>query len=299
VCIFGPACGVPACHARHIKVSTIRLAIRLPEHLHELLLAELSELDFEAFEVENDTLLAYAPAARWDDVRREHLERALYSLGQALILEEELIPDTNWNARWEASIQPIDVPPFLIKPSWHPLRPEYEGRIVLEIDPKMSFGTGYHASTRLALGFLPALVRGGECVLDAGCGTGILALAALKLGAARAIGFDIDPWARTNAEENAERNGLADRFDIREGSLEVVPEHEFDLVLANINRNALIDLLPDFHSRLIQGGHLVLAGLLTEDRETMLRHAADSGFHLLSEATEDDWWAAAARRDEG
>jgi ribosomal protein L11 methyltransferase len=273
---------------------TVKLSIRLPLHLQELALADLADLDFDAFEEGEDGFVAYAPAARWNDVKREHVERMLASLGAPVSLEEEIIPDENWNARWEASIQPLEVGPFLVKPSWHHVDPLDDARIILEIDPKMSFGTGYHPSTRFALRFLPGIVRGGELVLDAGCGTGILALAALKLGARDAIGFDIDPWASVNAEENAARNGLASRFEVREGSLEVVPESGFDIVLANINRNVLLDLLPALTGRLRASGVLVLAGLLREDRAVMIAALERVGRHIDVEATEDEWWAAVA-----
>jgi ribosomal protein L11 methyltransferase len=273
---------------------TVKLSIRVPLHLQELALADLAELDFDAFEENEDGLVAYAPAAGWTDAKREHVERMLTALGAPASLEEEIIPEENWNARWEASIQPLAVGPFLVKPSWHHVDPLDDARIILEIDPKMSFGTGYHPSTRLALRFLPDIVRGGEGVLDAGCGTGILALAALKLGARRAIGFDIDPWARVNAAENAARNHLESRFEVREGSLEVVPEDGFDIVLANINRNVLLDLLPGLDSRLQTSGVLVLAGLLREDRDVMVEALDRLDLHIDLEATEEEWWAAVA-----
>jgi len=164
----------------------------------------------------------------------------------------------------------------------------------------MSFGTGYHESTRLVLRFLPGLVGGdassGERVLDAGTGTGVLAIAALKLGAASAIGFDIDPWAQTNATENALLNGVADRFEVREGSLDAVPETGFDLVLANINRNALLGLMPTFAAKLAPEGRLVLAGLLRTDRDVMLAAVRAAGLAVYDEATENEWWSLIATR---
>jgi ribosomal protein L11 methyltransferase len=149
-----------------------------------------------------------------------------------------------------------------------------------------------HESTRLVLRFLPALVRGGERVLDAGTGTGVLAIAALKLGADSAVGFDIDPWAQVNAVENALLNGVGDRFEVREGSLDTVPEDGFDLVLANINRNALLGMLPGLAAKLADGGRLVLAGLLQTDRETMREAIRDAGLALYDEAAEGEWWSA-------
>jgi len=273
-------------------VPTLALAVRLPERYHEFLIAELADLGFHAFEEEADRVTAYGPAERWDDVSRQHVEGWLYAHGLPVELEEAVAPEENWNARWEATIQPQPVGRFLIKPSWHDVPPEHADKTVLEIDPKMAFGTGYHPSTRLALRFLPGIVPAGARVLDAGTGTGVLALAALALGAAHAIGFDIDPWAQVNAEENAERNGFAGRLDVREGSLETVPETGFDLVLANINRNVLLDMLPELAGRLVASGRIVLAGLLVEDRADVLAAAEAAGLALYDEATEGEWWAA-------
>src|SRR5690606_25997713 len=219
-------------------------------------------------------------ATRWSDVRREQVERWLRAHDLPVAMEERIVAEENWNARWEETIRPLAVGRFLIKPTWADVPPEHADRLLLEIDPKMSFGTGYHESTRLALGFLPALVRGGERVLDAGTGTGVLAIAALKLGAASALGFDIDPWASVNATENAYLNGVADRFEVREASLDAVPETGFGLVLANINRNALLAMLPGFAAKLAPGGRLLLAGLLRTDREAMLAAVEAAGLYL-------------------
>jgi ribosomal protein L11 methyltransferase len=271
---------------------TLALTVRLPERYHEFLIAELSDLGFTAFEEGTEAITAYGPAERWDDVGRQQVEGWLYGHGLPIELSEEVAPEENWNARWEASIEPLPVGRFLIKPTWHPVPPEHADKVILEIDPKMAFGTGYHPSTRMALRFLPGIVQEGARVLDAGTGTGVLALAALKLGADHAIGFDIDPWASVNAAENAERNGLAERFEVREGSLEVVPERGFDLVLANINRNTLIDMLPVLAEWTVPGGYIVLAGLLREDRRAVLAAAEAAGLSLYDEASEAEWWSA-------
>ena len=276
-------------------MQTLILTVHAPAELHELLIAELSDLDFTAFEEAEGRIIAYGPANRWSDASRQQVEAWLHGSGLPVSMEEEIAPDINWNERWEASIEPLPVGPFLIVPSWKDVGEAPAGLEILQIDPKMAFGTGYHASTRLALRFLPDVVHGGEKVLDAGCGTGILALAALKLGAGSAVGFDFDPWARINAEENAERNGLDGRLVVREGSTETVPERDFDLVLANINRNALLAMLPWLRDARRGDGPIVLAGLLVEDRERVLAEAEAAGLDLQAEAAEDEWWSCVLR----
>lgn len=279
-------------------MSTIELTIYVGEDWQELLIADLLDIDFEAFWQEEGYLKAYIPAPRWDDTKREQLEQWLAQRGIYSPIEERVVEKQNWNRQWEETIQPVAVGPFLIKPTWSAVRPEHAGLIVLEIDPKMSFGTGYHESTRLALRFLPGLVHGGERVLDAGTGTGVLAIAALKLGALSAVAFDIDEWAQVNAVENFLLNDVSESVSFRCGSLEVVPEDDFDIVLANINRNVLIELLPGFSEKMHTGSRLVLSGLLTEqDRDIMLETAAAEDFIIMRESTEGEWWAGDFRYD--
>ena len=285
---MGSTTGAPA----FVRMKTVELVLSVPDRYHEFLIAELSDLDFESFVADDDQVTAYAPASRWNQVRREEIERWLRMHGLPDRFGERIVPDENWNARWEETIRPLAVGRFLIRPTWAETPPEHADKVLLEIDPKMSFGTGYHESTRLALGFVPALIEGGERVLDAGTGTGVLAVAALKLGAASALGFDIDPWAHVNATENALLNGVADRFEVREGGLDVVPEAGFDVIFANINRNVLLEMLPGFAAKLTAAGRLVLAGLLHTDRETMVAAVEAAGLALYDEATEGEWWSA-------
>lgn len=273
---------------------TIALTVRLPDEFHEMLIAELADLGFDAFERMDGALIAHGMPSIWTDTAREALARWLRARSLPEEFEEEAIVQENWNERWEESITPIVVGRFLIAPTWAEV-PARNAKTLLRIDPKMSFGTGYHASTRLVLRWLPGLVRDGMRVLDAGTGTGILAIAALKLGAAEAIGFDIDPWAVTNATENASLNGVTEQMEIREGGLEVVPEIGFGLVVANINLNVLEALLPDLTGKLGDNGRLVLAGLLKTDRDPIVEAFASARLTLHDESTEDEWWSCVVR----
>jgi ribosomal protein L11 methyltransferase len=275
---------------------TVALTVALPDAYHELLIAELADLGFDAFEQEDGAVVAHGPAAVWTGVAREAVEEWLHVRGLPVAITERTMLAVNWNARWEATVRPIPVGPFVVAPTWAEVPPEHAGKTLLLIDPKMSFGTGYHESTRLALRFLPGLVRGGERVLDAGTGTGILAIAALRLGAREALGFDIDPWSTENAAENAALNGVSDRFEVREGSVEVVAETGFDLVLANIHLEVLRELLPLLVEKLADGGRLVLAGLLEMQREPMVEAAEAAGLTLYDEATEGEWWACVCEK---
>jgi ribosomal protein L11 methyltransferase len=274
----------------------MEVRIPVPDALQELLIADLLDLDFEGFVQEDDLILAFIPPARWNDVARENIERWLEAHHLVPHLVERVIEPQNWNSTWEETIRPVSVPPFLIKPTWASTPPEYQDSILLEIDPKMSFGTGYHESTRLMLRLMPNVVRTGQRVLDAGTGTGVLAIATLKLGASKALGFDIDEWAFDNATENALINGVAERFSVRIGGMEVVSESDFDTILANINLNALIEMLPSFAAKLRPDGVLVMSGVLLTDRPMLRPVIADAGFDVISEAEEGEWWAVVVRR---
>ncbi len=270
---------------------TLRLAVTAPPEAREALVARLAAAGFDAFEDAPAALVAYAPVGTVD---RDAVAEALGAAGlSALAATETTVPDQNWNAAWEATIQPTRVGPFVVAPTWADLPPDLAALTVLRIDPKMAFGTGYHESTRLALGLIAGRVPAGARVLDVGAGTGVLALAALTTGAASAVGVDIDPWSVENARENAALNGVADRFENRLGSIEEVPETGFDLVLANILRVILVPMMPDLAAHLAPGGRLIVAGILQSERVVMIAAAAASGLALADEATENEWWAGA------
>ncbi len=272
-------------------MDTVELKVYVEEEWQEFLIAELGDLDFVVFRQDVAAVNAYIPARHWNDVKREHVENWLRSHGLIVPVEESVIRSENWNERWEETVQPIAIGPFLVKPTWAQIPQEHLSKILLEIDPKMSFGTGYHASTRLALRFLQDLVKEGDHVLDAGAGTGILAIAAVKLGAEWAVAFDNDPWSQQNAIENFYLNQVDAQIAFRNGSIDQVPEEGFDLILANINRNALLAMLPVFAQKTRPGGHVVLAGLLQRDRARMLTAATGLGLVAVKDEAEREWWA--------
>ena len=260
-----------------------------PADIAEQLVAELSEIGAEGFEERDGGIcVAYVPEAAW--ALSEGDIRSLMNDHGVGIESVEYFGDRNWNEEWEATIQPIDVAPFRIRASWHGT-PTPEDRIELIIDPKMSFGTGYHETTRLMLRALPRFVKGGERVLDAGTGTGVLGIAALKLGASTCFGFDIDEWSTDNAGENAQRNGVDSIFHVVEGDQSVVPGGAYDVVLANINRNALLAMKNDLLSFLAPEGALGLAGLLVTDREDVMEELHARPVTVVAESTEGEWWS--------
>jgi ribosomal protein L11 methyltransferase len=280
--------------------SHIELAIGTETAAFDTITGALSIEGFEGFWEDGKILRAYIGEERWHPDRLEDLRRTLTRIATDLSLAPPsltLTPVTerNWNRSWEETIRPIRVTArIVIAPTWHPFTAG-PGDIVLTIDPKMSFGTGYHETTRLVLGLLERHLTPGARVLDAGTGTGILAIAALKLGAASALGFDIDEWSYVNAIENARLNGVSGLFTVRQGDLPSVTESGFDLIAANIQKNVIEEMLPGLVSRLSTSGTLLVSGLLAGDRDSILAALTGGGLALVDERRDGEWIAFAGK----
>jgi ribosomal protein L11 methyltransferase len=268
----------------------LEIAIEIPSDFQEILISELMDLDFDGFEQYDDHLLAYIPQSRFNEVSREYIESWIVVQRVPCVWRGERVYEpTNWNEEWEKTIQPMLVGSFFVRPTWTPVETP-EGAHLLEIDPKMAFGTGYHETTRSMLRMLPKAVFGGETVLDIGTGTGILAIAALKLGAISAFGFDIDEWSSVNATENALINAVTDRFEVKEGSFETIPNGVvYDVVLANVNRNMLLETAAKITELVRDGGTLLLSGLLDVDEEVICNSPEYAALNLTERMQENEW----------
>ncbi len=280
--------------------SHIELAIGTDSAAFDTITGALSIEGFEGFWEDGTILRAYIGNDRWHPDRLDGLREKLTRIAAELSLPPPTltltpVTERNWNRSWEETIRPIRVTDrIVIAPTWHPFTAG-PGDIVLTIDPKMSFGTGYHETTRLMLGLLERHMTAGARVLDAGTGTGVLAIAALKLGAASAIGFDIDEWSFANAAENALLNELSGRFTIRQGDLSVIPESGFDLIVANIQKNVIEEMLPGLVSRLTPAGTLLVSGLLAGDRDSTIAALTGAGLAIADERRAGEWIAFAGR----
>ncbi|MCC7439797.1 MAG: 50S ribosomal protein L11 methyltransferase [Armatimonadetes bacterium] len=212
--------------------------------------------------------------------------------GAALRIETTSVEEQNWNAEFEASLQPVRIGSgLIITQSWQPEEAD-EGVMQVVIDPKMSFGTGHHESTRLISQLLMNLDPAGKRVLDIGTGTGVLAIVAALRGAAQTIAFDNNEWAVANTLENVALNGVANQIDVRQCELEGIAEGEFDIILANLHRNIIIQLLPGIVQRMGKQSPLLLtSGVLIEDYQSLLDEAANHGLAPIDEARENEWVA--------
>ncbi len=280
-----------------MKKSYRNIRFQIPERLQEVLIARLLDFGFIGFQQKDEELEAWIGSDDFTDAMGNELKQWLYTQpDDCRVLEEQVCEERNWNTEWEKTIRPQIIGRFCIRPTWSG-QALPEGIVPITIDPKMTFGTGYHETTRLMLQMIPGRVRPGARILDVGTGTGVLAIAALKSGGYRATGIDIDPWSYDNAMENAQRNDVKDRFDIRTGSVEILQQEErFDLVLANINTSVLLDLADMLIQLLSMDGYLLISGMLEGDGETILNHPAYSSLELLETARENEWVAMGFRK---
>lgn len=281
--------------------SHVEIDITCPAFLFDTIIGMLTLEGVEGFWEDGDILKCYIPAAQWHPSRLERLRDQVAHVARTQGLPSPRMTVTslaerNWNEEWEASIQPIKVTDrIVIAPTWHPYTAQGD-EIVLTIDPKMSFGTGYHETTRLMLRLLEKHVRPGIRLVDVGTGTGVLAIAAMRLGASSAVGVDIDEWSFENAIENVKLNGLSASIVIALGGVEVIPDEQFDLIAANIQRNVIEGMIGQLLLRLKTGGVLLLSGLLLIDRDPLVSFLSRSGLTIAEEITENEWIAFACRR---
>ena len=218
--------------------------------------------------------------------------------GQPVDLGWHWQPHEEWAETWRRGLRPTRVSRRItVAPTWN-VPPEPDGGVLIILDPGVAFGTARHASTRCALRLLDAAVRQGVAVADVGTGSGILAIAAARLGAAHVLAVDSDPLACRAARENVLANRAGDVVDVRER--EVSPDwlagrHPLDGVAANIERGVLTALLPGFAAALVPGGWLLVSGLPAEESGDFAYEAAPFGFRLLDDDAEDGWWAGTFR----
>ncbi|HUL43197.1 MAG TPA: 50S ribosomal protein L11 methyltransferase [Bacteroidota bacterium] len=279
----------------------LELCITANPGLQELLLPVLLELGCDRFMNTDSTLFCYTTKDQWTPEAARRLEqecrRVLGTSSDYSRITCREIPEENWNAQWEKTIQPVTVGKrFIITPSWHPV-PDDHDRIVIQIDPKMSFGTGYHETTRLVLQLLEHMNLKGKSVLDVGTGTGILAIASAKLGAARVVGTDIDEWAISNSRENIIANRVTTVVEITDRELKTFPVSTFDVIVSNITLNSHIEMLDSYRSILKSPGRLLLSGLLVSDAPSMREQLIRRNFTVDRELNEHEWAAISARKD--
>lgn len=273
----------------------IELSVNISnEEQGEIITALLADYPFEAFDGDETQLRAYIQLAEWE-VCRDEVEQLLSE--QQLSFSAAQVEQQNWNAEWESEWEAVDVGgerPLRIRASHH--EPALEGVLDVVIAPRMSFGTGHHTTTALMAQTIASMGVEGQSGLDMGCGTGVLAIVAIGCGAERMMAVDIDDWACDSCRDSMELSGVAERIDVRCGSIDAVRGEHYDFVVANINRNILIDMMPSFAELLGAGGRLLMSGFLVEDVAIIESKAAAYGFESVEQKSRDGWAVVMCRK---
>ncbi len=259
---------------------------------NEILIALLGEYAFDTFE-ENDTgIKAFIPENEF----KASVERKVNSLSKKFnfTFEVEHIAYKNWNEEWEKNYDPIEVENFVgVRADFHPAFTNVEHELV--INPKMAFGTGHHSTTYMVMKLMREIDFKNKKVFDFGCGTGILAILAERLGAKEIFAIDIEPASHENTIVNCERNHTP-LVKVACGTLADVPLERYDIILANINRNIILQSLPDLEKRIATNGLLVISGILNVDEEIITNEAKKFDFRRIKTEQRNNWSAIVFER---
>lgn len=276
----------------------IECADELLQPARELLSAAACEAGFEAFEDTDNGIAGYVQRPLYD---KEALDAAIADYmpeGTSVTYNIEEVPDQDWNQDWEdQGFEPIGVSDHLViydaKHTDMSMFAGDDGVMRIFIEARNAFGTGTHQTTRMILRRLLGMDLADKSVLDCGCGTGILGIVASRLGANRVLGYDIDEWSSENAKHNATLNGV-DNLDVLLGDASVLDgvKEEFDVVIANINRNILLNDMTAFGSHLKTGGRLILSGFYETDVPMLEQAAKNNGLTIIDVVTDGEWACA-------
>ena len=251
----------------------------------EILIAELGAVGFESFTENDNGVIAYIQKNDWHDNILDDIQ-LLQSEEVTISYNVEEIEQVNWNSEWEKNFEPIQVDGLVsIRAPFHE-NPNLKYDIVIE--PKMSFGTGHHETTHLMIQHLMDMDLTGKSVLDMGCGTGILAIFAEMKGASKLDAIDIDTWCYENSLENVERNNCH-HIQVFEGDASLLKSKKYDMIIANINRNILLQDIGAYVKSLNDNGTLLLSGFYTEDIPVILKEAKIHNLKLEKQLERNNW----------
>lgn len=222
------------------------------------------------------------------------------------MIEASQTEDKDWINNWKEYFHQFSVDDILIKPSWEDVKPEDQGKLLIQIDPGTAFGTGMHETTQMCIRQIRKYVTDRTVLLDVGTGSGILSIVGLKLGAAAAVGTDLDPCAISAAKENMEVNGIAEeRFTVMEGNLiddrkiqDLVGYETYDMAVANILAEVLVPLTPVIVGCLKKGGIYITSGIIDNKEETVVEAVKSAGLTILEVTRQGEWVSVTARKDQ-
>lgn len=269
-------------------MSYLNVHLQIPNKEYiPIFVAELSEVGFESFQEFENKIEAYILEKDFDPKQLEGVLKRYKGQIDCKVEKIEKLEDQNWNALWESNFDPVRVGDRLIvKALFHEIEREYPYTITIQ--PKMSFGTGHHETTWLMLDTMLDIDFSDKAIFDYGAGTAILSIAAEKLRAKSVFAVDIDEWAYENAKENLELNDCQ-KIEVRQGGIELVYGKEFDCILANINKNVILQSLELLNVCLKTGGEILFSGLLLSDKEELLAKMQENHWTIEAVKERGNW----------
>ena len=267
----------------------IGLHVKCPENLREIVLAELSQLSFSTFEETAEGISAYCEDDEW----KEEGVKNIISKYNSCSYNYEKIDKVNWNEEWEKNYDPtIIADQCIVRATFHePTNLPYE----IIITPKMSFGTGHHATTYLVLEYQLSLDHVGKKVMDVGCGTGVLAILAKKRGASAVLAFDIEDWCVENSKENCALNSC-NEIEVEQKTIGSVLEYDFDIIVANITKEVHLTQMSEYSKRLNVNGDLIMSGFYENDVNDLKEAAHQQGLEFVESKIRTDWARLVCRK---
>jgi ribosomal protein L11 methyltransferase len=267
--------------ALHFKLNGISDTTR------EIIIARLYNIGFEGFLETEYGVVGYMPADIYEKIHPEEMNFSNNPIFNNMVIEEEFIVEKNWNELWEKSYNPVIIDDqCIIKTSFHKNTPKLKYEIL--IDPKMSFGTGHHETTALMIKEILEICFEGKKVLDMGCGTGVLAILASKKGARHITAIDINDWAYKNTIDNLAKNDIRN-IHVYKGDVGLITGETFDIILANIQFNVILNDIKYYQSSLNKGGLLIISGIYKSDLSKIKKECFKYSLKYISFKVKNNW----------
>lgn len=277
-----------------MNYTELALELNPLEFFSEMLTYQLGEVGFEMFEETPQGFKAYIQTANFNNGAVLEIIEGIKELNCEVTYSVQDIPWQNWNAEWEKNYQPeIIGNKIYVRAEFHEANATYPHEIVVQ--PRMAFGTGHHPTTSQVMEAMLEIDFQNKSLLDMGCGTGILAILGMQLGARSAYAIDNDPNSVENSIENAQRNGYP-QIDVALGSIELLEDKSYDIILANINRNIILNDLEKYAASLNAGGLLITSGYYTSDLSVIKNKAAEYHIDYLQHTSQNDWCCATFKK---
>ena len=277
-----------------MNYTELALELNPLELFSEMLTYQLGEVGFEMFEDTPQGFKAYIQTANFNNEAVLEIIEGIKELNCEVTYSVQDIPWQNWNAEWEKNYQPeIIGNKIYVRAEFHEANPSYPHEIIVQ--PRMAFGTGHHPTTSQVMEAMLNIDFQNKSLLDMGCGTGILAILGMQLGARSAYAIDNDPNSVENSIENAQRNGYP-QIEVALGSSELLEGKSYDIILANINRNIILNDLEKYATSLYVGGLLITSGYYTSDLYVIKNKAAEYHIDYLQHTSQNDWCCATFKK---